>query len=181
MAANQPRACKEMMNRKYPVAAGLPCRFLAWFAIIRGGSRQNRSLAPFLCALQVLGVILSTLVLLVIVASLAFYHLISAGELRRYLISEIESKTEFKVQLGEADLALGRILGIGFSDFALSEPDAARPAITAQRITARVALLPLFERKLILYGVRLHKPTALLVRDKEGRLPLLEKIAQPAS
>ena len=127
-------------------------------------------------ALKFFGVILSTLVLLVIVASLAFYHLISAGELQRYLISEIESKTEFKVQLGEADLAMGRILGIGFSDFALSEPDAVRPSITAQRITARVALLPLFERKLILYGVRLHKPTALLVRDKEGRLPLLEKL-----
>ena len=127
-------------------------------------------------ALKLFGVILSTLVLLVIVASLAFYHLISAGELQRYLISEIESKTEFKVQLGEADLAVGRILGIGFSDFALSEPDAVRPSISAQRITARVALLPLFERKLILYGVRLHKPTALLVRDKEGRLPLLEKL-----
>ena len=127
-------------------------------------------------ALKFFGVILSSLVLLVIVASLAFYHLISAGELRRYLISEIESKTDFKVELGEADLAMGRILGIGFSDFALAESDAARPSITAQRITARVALLPLFERKLILYGVRLHKPTALLVRDKEGRLPLLEKL-----
>ena len=71
---------------------------------------------------------------------------------------------------------MGRILGIGFSDFALSEPDVPRPAITAQRITARVALMPLFERKLILYGVRLHKPTARLVRDKEGRIPLLEKL-----
>ena len=127
-------------------------------------------------ALKFFGVILSTLVLLVIVATLAFYHLIRAGELRRFLISEIEAKTEFKVQLGEADLAVGRILGIGFSDFALSEPDVPRPAITAQRITARVALLPLFERKLILYGVRLHKPTARLVRDKEGRIPLIEKL-----
>ena len=127
-------------------------------------------------ALKFFGVIISAVVLLVIVATLAFYHLIAAGELRRLLISEIEAKTQFKVQLGEADLALGRILGIGFSDFALSEPDVPRSAITAQRITARVALLPLFERKLILYGVRLHKPTARLVRDKEGRIPLLEKI-----
>jgi uncharacterized protein involved in outer membrane biogenesis len=126
--------------------------------------------------LKFFGVILSTLVLFVIVASLAFYHLIHAGELQRFLISEIESKTDFKVKLGEADLEMGQILGIGFSDFALSEPGVARPSITAQRITARVALLPLFERKLILYGVRLHKPTARLVRDKEGRLPLLEKL-----
>jgi uncharacterized protein YhdP len=127
-------------------------------------------------AFKFFGVILSTVVLFAIVVALASYHLIRAGELRRLLISEIESKTEFKVQLGEADLAVGRILGIGFSDFALSEPDAARPSITAQRITARVALVPLFERKLILYGVRLHKPTVRLVRDKEGRLPLLEKL-----
>ena len=127
-------------------------------------------------ALKFFGVVLSTLVLFVIVATLAFYHLIRAGDLQRFLISEIEAKTEFKVQLGEADLAVGRILGIGFSDFALSEPDVPRPAITAQRITARVALMPLFERKLILYGVRLHKPTARLVRDKEGRIPLIEKL-----
>jgi uncharacterized protein YhdP len=127
-------------------------------------------------ALKCVGAIFSVMVLLLIVATLAFYHLIYAGELRRFLIGEIEAKTGFKVELGEADLAVGRILGIGFSDFALSEPDVARPAITAQRITARVALLPLFERKLILYGVRLHKPTAHLVRDKEGRIPLLGKI-----
>jgi AsmA-like C-terminal region/AsmA family/Protein of unknown function len=127
-------------------------------------------------ALKFFGVIVSALVLLVIVATLAFYYLIHAGEFRRLLINELEAKTEFKVELGEADLAVGRILGIGFSDLALSEPDVSQPAITAQRITARVALLPLFERKLILYGVRLHKPTARLVRDKEGRIPLLEKI-----
>ena len=126
--------------------------------------------------LKFFGVFLFTLVLLAIVASIAFYHLIRTGDLRRFLVSEIEAKTEFKVQLGEADLAIGRILGVGFSDFALSESDATRPAITAERITARVALLPLFERKLILYGVRLHKPTARLVRDKEGRVPLLEKL-----
>ncbi|HZD39246.1 MAG TPA: AsmA-like C-terminal domain-containing protein, partial [Terriglobales bacterium] len=127
-------------------------------------------------ALKLLSVMVSTLVLCVIVAVLAFYHLIRAGELRRFLISEIEAKTDFTVQLGEADLAVGRILGIGFSDFAVAEPGVAQPIITARRITARVALLPLFERKLILYGVRLHGPTAHVVRDKEGRIPLLEKL-----
>jgi uncharacterized protein involved in outer membrane biogenesis len=130
--------------------------------------------------LKFFGFIVSALVLCVIVAVLAFYHLIRAGELRRFLISEIEARTEFTVQLGETDLAVGRILGIGFSDFAVVEPGVSRPVITAQRITARVALLPLFERKLILYGVRLHKPTAHVVRDKEGRIPLLEKLRKLA-
>ncbi|HXV80799.1 MAG TPA: AsmA-like C-terminal domain-containing protein [Candidatus Binatia bacterium] len=127
-------------------------------------------------ALKFFGLIASTLALCLIVAVLAFYHLIRDGELHRFLISEIEARTEFKVQLGEADLAVGRILGIGFNDFALAEPGVARPIVTARRITARVALLPLFERKVILYGVRLHQPTAHVVRDKEGRIPLLEKL-----
>src|SRR4029434_1585193 len=61
-------------------------------------------------------------------------------------------------------------------DLALSEPDAPRPAITAQRISARVALLPLFERKVVLYRLRLYKPVARMMRDKEGRIPLLDKL-----
>ena len=126
--------------------------------------------------LKFFGVILSTLVLFFIVAALAFYHLTRSGEFRRFLVSEIEAKTELKVQIGEADLELGRILGIAFRDLALSEPDAPRPAITAQRISARVALLPLFERKVVLYRLRLYKPVARMVRDKEGRIPLLDKL-----
>jgi hypothetical protein len=102
--------------------------------------------------------------------------LIRAGELQHFLVSEIEAKTAFKVQLGRADLEMGRILGIGFNNFALSESGATSPVITARRISARIALLPLLERKLILYGVRLHQPTARVVRDKEGRIPLVEKL-----
>ncbi len=127
-------------------------------------------------ALKFFGVVLFALVLFVIAGSLALYHLIRAGELEQFLVSEIEAKTAFKVQLGKADLEMGRILGIGFNDFALSESEAPSPVLTARRISARVALLPLLERKLILYAVRLHQPTARVVRDKEGRIPLMEKL-----
>ena len=127
-------------------------------------------------AIKFLGVIIFTLVLFFIVAAVAFYYLIRVGEFQRFVVEEIEAKAELKIQLGEAELEVGRILGIGFRDFALSEPGASRPAITAQRVTARVALLPLFQRKVVLYGVRLYRPTARMVRDKEGRIPLLDKL-----
>ena len=127
-------------------------------------------------AIKFLGVIIFTLVLFFTVAAVAFYYLIRVGEFQRFVVEEIEAKTELKIQLGEAELEVGRILGIGFRDFALSEPGASRPAITAQRVTARVALLPLFQRKVVLYGVRLYRPTARMVRDKEGRIPLLDKL-----
>src|SRR6516165_534647 len=103
--------------------------------------------------LKFLSVIVFTLVLFFIVASVALYYLVRIGEFQRFVASEIEEKTELKIQLGEAEMEMGRILGIGFRNFALSEPDARQPAIMAQRVTARVALLPLFQRKLVLYSV----------------------------
>jgi hypothetical protein len=127
-------------------------------------------------AIKFLGVIVFTVVLFLVVASVAFYHLIRTGEVQRFLVNEIEAKTGLKTQLGQPELEAGRILGIGFRDVALSEPDAPHPAIAAERISARVALLPLFERKLVLHGLRLHKPTARMVRDQEGRIPLLDKL-----
>ncbi len=115
-------------------------------------------------------------VLFLVVASLAFYRLMQAGEFREYLISEVERKTDLKIQLGEADLELGRILGITFRDVAISEPQSAQETISAASVTARVALLPLLQRKLIFYEIRLHKPVAQIIRDKDGRVPLLDRL-----
>jgi len=114
--------------------------------------------------------------LFLIVSFSAFYHLLSVGEFRRFLIDEIEQNTKFKVQLGEAKLEVGRILGVGFHDFALSEPDAVAPVITAERITVRVALMPLLRRKLVFYEIRLNQPGAQVVRDKNGKIPLLDRL-----
>ena len=127
-------------------------------------------------ALKLLGLVTVAFGLFLIVASAAFYHLMRVGEFRRFLIDEIEQNTALKVQLGEADLEIGWILGIVFRDLALAEPNEAQPAIAAERITARVELLPLLERKLIFYEVRLHKPIVRLKRDKAGHIPLLDKL-----
>ena len=118
----------------------------------------------------------ATSILLLIIGFLAFYHLLRMGEFRRFLISQLEQQTQLEVQLGEGDFEIGWIAGIGFRDLKLSEPAAAQPLLTAERITARVALLPLLQRKLIFYDVRLLKPAAQLVRENDGRIPLLDKL-----
>jgi len=127
-------------------------------------------------ALKLFTFVAFTFLLFLVVAATAFYHLIRVGEFRRFLVSEIEQNTELKVRLGEADLEIGRILGIGFRDVAISEPDGTQPAITAERITARVALLPLLQRRIIFYEILLQKPTAHMARDKEGTVPLLDRL-----
>jgi len=126
--------------------------------------------------LKIVGFVTATLILLVVVSSLAFYHLMRVGEVRRFLIDEIEARTQLRAELGAADLEIGWITGIGFRDLALSEPEAARPAITAERVTARLALLPLLRRQIVFYEIRAQRPAAQFVRDPNGRFPLLDKL-----
>jgi uncharacterized protein YhdP len=126
--------------------------------------------------IKVLSVTCFTLALFFIAVSLAFYHLVRVGELRQFVLGELETKTSLKIEVGEADLEWGRILGIGFRGFALFEPGTAQPAIMAERVSARVALLPLLQRRVVLYGVRLYKPTARIVRARDGRIPLLDHL-----
>ena len=126
--------------------------------------------------LKLIGFVSVTVALFFIVSSLAFYYLIRVGEFRRFLIDEVERNTELKVQLGDAELEIGWITGIVFRDVALSLADGAQPAISAARVTARVALLPLLQRQVVVYEIRLQQPTAQIVRDKEGHVVLLDKL-----
>jgi uncharacterized protein YhdP len=127
-------------------------------------------------ALKLIGFVSVSVVLCFIAATLAFYYLIRVGEVRRFLIDEVEKNTALKVELGAADLELGWVTGIAFRDLAVSLPEAAEPAITAERVTARVALLPLLKRQVIFYEVRLQQPSARFARGKDGRIALLEKL-----
>ncbi|HSQ12174.1 MAG TPA: AsmA-like C-terminal domain-containing protein [Candidatus Deferrimicrobium sp.] len=117
-----------------------------------------------------------TAVLFFIVCALAFYHLVRVGEFRSFVIDEIEQNTALKVGLGAADIEIGWVTGIAFRDVAIAMPDSATPEIAAERVTARVALLPLLQRQVIFYEIRLQRPTIALAGDAEGRIPLLEKL-----
>src|SRR5262245_25481867 len=127
-------------------------------------------------ALKLIGFLSVAVLLFFIVSSLAFYYLVSVGEVRRFLIEEVERNTDLKVELGAAEMEIGWVTGIVFRDLAMSLPDASQPAITAERIAVRVALLPLLDRQVVFYEVRLQRPVARFVRDKDGRVELLEKL-----
>ena len=117
-----------------------------------------------------------TAVLFFIVCALAFYHLVRVGEFRSFVIDELEQNTALKVGVGAADIEIGWVTGIAFRDVAIAMPDSATPEIAAERVTARVALLPLLQRQVIFYEIRLQRPTIALAGDAEGRIPLLEKL-----
>ena len=114
--------------------------------------------------------------LLLVVGFLAFYHLVQIGEFRAFLAGEIERQTHFKVRLGDGNFEIGRIGGVGFRDVALTEPNGDAPALTAERVTARIALLPLLQRRFIVTEIRLQNPRVRLIRETHGKFPLLEQL-----
>src|SRR5688572_9728966 len=103
--------------------------------------------------------------LIFLVTLSVLYHLIQSGELRAYAISEIEKQTGAQVKVGETNLSLGRVVGISFADFALLDPETAQPVMTAQKVIARVALLPLLQKKAVISELRVSRPTLQIHRD----------------
>ena len=126
--------------------------------------------------LAVLAFSAGALLLFFAAAIFAFYHLIQVGELRRFLVSEFESRSGLKLDVGEAEVELGWVLGVSFRDFSLRDPARNITVVSAPKILIRVALLPLLERKLVFSGVRLYGPYARIVRDEQGRVPWLDAV-----
>src|SRR5689334_13056101 len=125
---------------------------------------------------KLLGFLGATLLLFFVVAILAFYYLTRVGELRRYLVDEIERQTELKAEASDASIEIGWTTGIVFQNVTITEPGATAPVISAQRITARVALRPLLHRQLIFYEIRLAQPKVHLTRAAAGSFPLLDRL-----
>ncbi len=130
--------------------------------------------------IAIAGFFVGGLLLFFAVAFFAFHHLIEVGEFRRFLTSEFESRTGLKVEVGEARVEMGRVLGVSFRDFVLREPNHGRPVVTAPRILIRVALLPLLRRQLVFYGISLDGPKLHIIRNEQGKMPWLDLVLRLA-
>ena len=91
---------------------------------------------------KLLSFLSAILCLFFVVAILAFYYLTRVGELRRYLVDEIEKQTEFKAQVGGADIEIGWITGVVFQNVALTEADDHRGAGHGARRAAAATAPP---------------------------------------
>lgn len=104
----------------------------------------------------------------------AFYRLIQLGEFRRFIIDEVENRTQLKVSVGDVELQMGSVVGVSLRDFILLQPKGLRPLLSAEKVFIRVALLPLLERRMVFYEVRLSRPALQLSQEEDGRIPALD-------
>ncbi len=126
--------------------------------------------------LAILAFAAGALLLFFAAAVFAFYHMIQVGELRRFLIAEFESRSGLRLEIGAAEVEVGRVLGVSFRDFALKNPDGNITVVAAPKVLIRVALLPLLQRRIVFNAVALERPRAEIERDERGRIPWLDLV-----
>lgn len=126
--------------------------------------------------LKILTALAAGIVLALAALLFVLYRWIEVGELRRFLIAELEQRTRMKVAVGAVELNWGWVTGVSLSDVALWEPGAAAPAVRARGVVTRFALAPLLERKIVFEELRLVSPEVEVVRDAAGRIPLWDAL-----
>src|SRR5687768_16221295 len=102
-------------------------------------------------AFKLIGFLALGLILVVAISAVAVYRLVRVGEVHQFLAAQIRTQTGFDARVGPADLEVGWVTGVAFNDVALSEPGSSEPTLMAERVTARIALLPLLQRQLVFY------------------------------
>jgi AsmA protein len=95
-------------------------------------------------------------------------YLISADAVRRQVLSEIRTVTGLNPILrGEATVSLFPTGSVSFADVVLG--DAKRPALTAERLTARLRFFPLLIGRVEISDVALERPTIAVDVEPDGK------------
>ena len=95
-------------------------------------------------------------------------YLISADAVRRQVLSEIRAVTGLNPILrGEANVSLFPTGSVSFADVVLGDPK--RPALTAERLTARLRLIPLLAGRVEISDVALEHPIITIDAEPDGK------------
>ena len=117
--------------------------------------------------LKRLGLVLLAVLAVGIVVYLAAGVLISADAVRRRVLAEIHAVTGLNPTLnGAATVSLFPTGSVSFADVTLG--DAKRPALTAERLTARLRFFPLLTGRVEISDVALERPTIAIDVEPDG-------------
>ncbi len=95
-------------------------------------------------------------------------YLVSADAVRRQVLSEIRAVTGLNPILrGEATVSLFPTGSVSFADVVLG--DAKQPALTAERLTARLRFFPLLIGRVEIADVALERPTIAVEMEANGK------------
>jgi uncharacterized protein involved in outer membrane biogenesis len=114
-----------------------------------------------------LPLIAAILSVVVVAGSLAFRYL-DLDTYKEEIVSQVKSalKRDLRYESGEFSLRYGP--SFSFRDVTIKEKDGVGDFVKADRLTIRIALLPLLRKELVLARMHLERPVLQLSRDRDG-------------
>lgn len=84
------------------------------------------------------------------------------------ILQALQSTLHRRVIYESGDFTFHFMPAFTFKKIVIMEKDGSAPFLTADRLTFRIALLPLLQKRLALRGIVLDKPSAIITRDSSG-------------
>ncbi len=112
--------------------------------------------------------VLSILILLGVGGSLLFTRLMHLDSYKDQILAQVQQTLNRQVLYEKGSFSFRFGPQFIFTHVTVKEKGGAASFISADRLSIRLALLPLLERKLVLHDIQLEKPVITLSRDQAG-------------
>ena len=112
--------------------------------------------------------VLAILILLGVGGSLLFNRLMHLDSYKEQILAQVQNTLNRQVLYEKGDFSFRFGPQFIFTHVIVKEKGGTATFISADRLSIRLALLPLLEKKLVLHEIELEKPVITLSRDQAG-------------
>ncbi len=118
------------------------------------------------------------LILLATAGTLLLPRLLDLDTYREEILAELRHALKRPVTYASGAFTFSYGPAISFSGVVVKEPDGSSDFVTVDRLTCRIALLPLLKKHVVLRGLQADRPMIRLERNQEGRFNFSDLLEQ---
>ena len=112
--------------------------------------------------------LLATIVTVVVLGTSLAPRLLDLDTYKQDIVTQVKAAMKRDLQYETGEFSLRLAPSFSFKGVTIKEKDGSRDFVTAERLTVRIAILPLLRRELVLSRIQLEKPMLHLWRDRQG-------------
>jgi len=102
---------------------------------------------------------------------------------RGTIITSVQESLRRDIRYDRGDFSLGLVPSFSFTNVAIREPDGSADFLRTDRLTFKIAILPLLYKRVVLKEMVMERPALQVIRNKDGRFnisDLLEEKKAPS-
>ncbi|HBA88441.1 MAG TPA: AsmA family protein [Geobacter sp.] len=112
--------------------------------------------------------LLATILTVAVLGATLLPRLLDLDTYKQDIVAQVQSALKRDLQYDTGEFAIRLTPSFTFKGVTIKEKDGKGDFITAERLTVRIAILPLLHRELVLSRIQLEKPVLTLWRDRQG-------------